>query len=118
METTAFGGAEKHLNDPRFVICAHLGVSLQDIVLVCIARLAAVKRIDMLLDAIHIVSGEFHSCKCIIVGNGPLQEELMAKRDRLMSDKSVLFVGFVEDIRPYMETSDVFVVYSDNDFFH
>jgi glycosyltransferase involved in cell wall biosynthesis len=53
-----------------------LGLDPQEFLLLCIARLSEQKRIDILLLAMARLMQEGVLCKCIIVGDGPLRQEL------------------------------------------
>lgn len=48
--------------------------------------------------------------KLIIVGDGPLRKELEELRDSLGLEQRVEFVGEVDDVRPYLNKFDVFVL--------
>jgi len=84
-------------------------------VILCVSRLVRRKRIDILLDAFSLVLKEHPSCKCLIVGSGPSEEELRAKSMELGLSASVSFAGFAEDVRPYLEMSDIYVSSSDRE---
>src|SRR5919197_162399 len=84
-------------------------------VILCVSRLVPRKRIDILLDAFSLVLKEHPSCKCLIVGSGPSEEELRAKSMELGLSASVSFAGFAEDVRPYFEMSDIYVSSSDKE---
>jgi glycosyltransferase involved in cell wall biosynthesis len=56
------------------------------------------------------VRKENASCKCVIVGGGPLENELRAMSLELGLESSVVFVGHSEDVRPYLEIGNVFVL--------
>jgi glycosyltransferase involved in cell wall biosynthesis len=83
--------------------------------IVCVSRLALRKRIDILLDAFSMVLQAHPSCKCLIVGSGPAEEKLRAKSIELGVAASVSFVGFAEDVRPYLEISDIYVSASEKE---
>jgi glycosyltransferase involved in cell wall biosynthesis len=83
--------------------------------IVCVARLDRQKRIDVLLEAFAIVVREHPACTCVIVGTGPLEGELRAQCGELGLDASVRFVGYVDDVVPYLAAGDVFVLSSENE---
>jgi glycosyltransferase involved in cell wall biosynthesis len=84
-------------------------------VLVCVSRLVPRKRIDLLLDAFSLVLREHPSAKCLIVGTGLLEEKLRARSIELGIAASVSFVGFAEDVKPYLEIGDIFVSASEKE---
>lgn len=83
--------------------------------ILCVASLVKLKRIDLLLDALATVVKNHPSCRCIIVGGGPLEMALRAQSTRLGLEASVYFAGHVQDVRPYLERADIFVLPSDNE---
>jgi glycosyltransferase involved in cell wall biosynthesis len=83
--------------------------------LLCIGNLWKQKRVDLLLDALSVVVKDHPLCKCMIVGSGPLEAELRAQSIRLGLDTVVQFVGRAEDVRPYLEAADLFVLSSENE---
>jgi glycosyltransferase involved in cell wall biosynthesis len=103
-----FRPPERHLNSMR----KDLGISSDDTVLVCVARLGHVKRIDNLLKAMVKVKRAHESCKCIIVGDGPLRDHLAAQVVEWDLTAHVFFAGFKEDVRPYLQAADIFVLTS------
>jgi glycosyltransferase involved in cell wall biosynthesis len=92
-----------------------LGLVASDLTVLSIANLTAQKRIDVLLDAFHIVSRIQPRARCVILGYGPLESELRARAVDLGLMQTVLFAGYVGDVRPYLEMADVFVLSSDKE---
>jgi len=78
----------------------------------CVARLSVEKRIDILLEAMAKVLRKMPHCKCTIVGDGPLKESLVQKCEVLGLSGSVRFAGHVDEVRPYYESADIFVLSS------
>jgi glycosyltransferase involved in cell wall biosynthesis len=91
---------------------ARLGVGPEEFLLVCAARLAKVKGIDILLQAVSQVIRQGISCKCIIVGDGPLQEILLQQAQSLGLAGRVFFEGFQKDVRPYLQAGSAFILTS------
>jgi glycosyltransferase involved in cell wall biosynthesis len=88
------------------------GISADEFLLVCAARLSDQKGIDILLDTMTRVLQNGLPCKCIIVGDGPLREKLLERSQQLGLTGKVIFTGFREDIRPYLHASSAFVMTS------
>lgn len=84
-------------------------------ILLCIANLTRVKRIDVLLEAVRMVVKGRPSCRCIIVGGGQLEGLLRAQSIELGLAGVVQFVGHIEDVRPYLELADLFLLSSENE---
>jgi glycosyltransferase involved in cell wall biosynthesis len=80
--------------------------------LLCVARLSPEKSLDVLLDAMRKVLSERPLTQCTIIGDGPLKTALIARACILGVCHSVHFAGHVEDVRPYYEAADLFVLSS------
>jgi glycosyltransferase involved in cell wall biosynthesis len=89
-----------------------LGLRSDEFVLVCAARLTQHKGIDILLRAIARVLREGVPCKCILLGDGPLREQLLEQARELGLLGHVFFEGFQKDVRPYLQASSAFVLTS------
>lgn len=92
-----------------------LKIGAFDDVLVYIARLEQRKRVEVLLRAVALVLKAGHPCKCIIVGDGPLQNALVNQSLELGLSESVFFVGFAQDVRPYLAASNIYVSTSEKE---
>lgn len=92
-----------------------LGLDSAEFVLVCVARLSEQKRVDLLLEAMARVLRENLSCKCIIVGDGPLRGELLRQALTLGLTGHVFFEGFQRNVQPYLRASNAFVLSSDRE---
>lgn len=89
-----------------------LGLSSEDFVLVCSARLSEQKGIDVLLQAVAHALRDGIRCKCVIVGDGPLRDQLLEQARDLGLLGHVFFEGFQKDVRPYLQSGSVFVLTS------
>jgi glycosyltransferase involved in cell wall biosynthesis len=103
-----FGPSEKN----GALLRQQLGLSPDEFVLVCPARLSEQKGIDILLQAIANVRRRGVACKCIIIGEGPLDAQLQRQAKELDLSRDVFFEGFQEDVRPYLQASTAFVLLS------
>jgi glycosyltransferase involved in cell wall biosynthesis len=88
---------------------------LYDIVL--IARLAPVKRIEVLLHTTSIVREKYENIKVCIVGDGPCRGELEALADELGLNDNVDFAGFQRDVAYYYNSARIFVLTSEREGF-
>ena len=88
------------------------GLQPDEFVLVCVARLAEQKGIEILLQGIAQASSNGVRCKCFIVGDGPLKGQLLTQSRELGLTRQVFFEGFREDIRPYLQASSAFILTS------
>ena len=89
-----------------------LGVSSEEFLLVCAARLSEQKGVDLLLRAIAQVLAEGVRCKCVIVGDGPLRKSLLEQALKLGLTGHVFFEGFQQDVESYLQAADAFVLTS------
>jgi glycosyltransferase involved in cell wall biosynthesis len=107
----------------KFERCASDGVAVRinasidsdEFLLVSIARLSEQKAIDVLLLAMARVWQHGIRCKCIIVGDGPLRKQLSEQAFALGLSGNVFFAGFQEDVRPYLQAANAFVLTSRNE---
>jgi glycosyltransferase involved in cell wall biosynthesis len=108
ISTSAFAPNERM----RAAVRARLDVSEEDFLLVCAARLTEAKGIDILIDAVSRVNRQGVSCKCVILGEGPLKEKLEKQANSLGMSCHVLFEGFQSDVRPYFQAGSAFILTS------
>jgi glycosyltransferase involved in cell wall biosynthesis len=95
-----------------FAVRSRLGLRPEEFVLVCIARLTEHKGIDILLQAVAWVLRDGIPCKCIIVGDGPLKDQLLEQVRELGLRSHVFIEGFQKDVRPYLHASSAFILTS------
>lgn len=88
-----------------------LHISSTDFVFVFVGRLVSDKGINELVAAFTNLSKHNSNCKLLLVG--PFESELdplnRETLDLISSNKSIISVGFQEDVRPYLTISNVFV---------
>jgi L-malate glycosyltransferase len=83
--------------------------------LVFVGRLAPIKRVDILLDAVAVVRQTFPDVRVEIVGDGPLRGTLEDQVRRLSLAVNVRFVGPQPDVREWLTRARVFVLTSDSE---
>jgi glycosyltransferase involved in cell wall biosynthesis len=89
-----------------------LNIAPDEFLLVCAARLVPTKGVDIVIRAVSLVLRQGVPCKCIILGDGPLKEELRHKVNSEGVWDSVFLEGFQEDVRPYFQTASAFILTS------
>jgi glycosyltransferase involved in cell wall biosynthesis len=99
-------------NKDGAVVRSRLGIGPDEFLLVCIARLASAKGVDILLQAVSQVIHQGISCKCIIVGDGPLKEALLEQSYSLGLKDIVFFEGFQKNVVPYLQAGSAFILTS------
>lgn len=82
----------------------------QGINVVTISRLSKEKGMDILLEAWTRVFKEIKGARLSIIGSGPLEGELKELSHSLGLDRSVFFIGTVDAVGKYLESSDLFVL--------
>jgi glycosyltransferase involved in cell wall biosynthesis len=88
------------------------GIGEDEFLLICTARLSEQKGIDILLKAIALVRQRGLGCKCILIGDGPLRNDLMALAQRLDLSGQVFFEGFRGNVRAYLSAGSAFILTS------
>lgn len=76
---------------------------------VCMARLAPQKGIQVLLRAVHRL-GPKPGITIDVYGTGPLHDQLIAERDNRGLGECVRFVGWCDDVATELADSDLFVL--------
>jgi glycosyltransferase involved in cell wall biosynthesis len=108
VSTSTFAPSKRDGADLR----AKFGIGPGEFVLVCAARLAEAKGVDILLQAVAQVFKQGTPCKCFIVGDGPLRAQLMGQANSLGLSGQVFFEGFQKDVRPYLQAASAFILTS------
>ena len=73
-------------------------------------RLSEQKGFSYLIDAAVICRNKNLNYQFFIAGSGKLEDQLKAKVRQLELDDYVHFIGFTEDLSPYYQTADVFLL--------
>ncbi len=116
-------GLQKVKNKVVYNGCADLKKSLSinnfqrtkdEILITTIGRLAIVKRIDRLLNAFSLF--DHHNTRLLIVGEGPLKEELENISREKDITKDTVFTG-IKDSQSILQISDICVFPSQNEAF-
>jgi glycosyltransferase involved in cell wall biosynthesis len=96
----------------RPAIRKKLQICPDDFLLVCAARLSPEKGIDILLSAMSQIVQRYPSCKCVIIGDGPIRANLLQQLTSLGLSRHVFMDGFQADVRPYFWAADAFILTS------
>jgi glycogen(starch) synthase len=83
-----------------------LGLHPDEVAVGIAARLIAGKGHHLLLEALAAARSENAELRLLVAGGGPLRAQLELEAERLASG-AVSFVGFVEDVRSFMNACDV-----------
>ena len=99
-----------YLPKMRLVTRTSLGIGPEECVLVFVGRLHPDKGADILFESLCRLRQAGFPCKCIVVGDGPLRSELAAFVAGNGLSPTVMFLGFQEDVRPYLAAADIFAL--------
>jgi glycosyltransferase involved in cell wall biosynthesis len=99
----------------RKVARERLSIAQNAQVVVTVASLDQRKRLDVLIGAMEIVITRRSTCRCLILGEGPLAGELKAMVETRGLMSAVRFVGHVEDVPLHLAAADMFVLSSDRE---
>lgn len=79
---------------------------------VSVANFAKVKDVGTVIDAAKLLKDRLPSAQFVLVGDGPLRDELKEQAARLGVLGSVKFVGRQADVRPFLAAADLGVLTS------
>ena len=91
------------------VIRDRYGISEDDICYVFVARFYPEKGHLMLLDALKEALGRNIHLKLLLLGSGPLEEDIRQHTENLGIGRSVIMPGFVPEVLPVLKSMDVMV---------
>jgi glycosyltransferase involved in cell wall biosynthesis len=89
-----------------------LGIRADEILIITLARLAPQKGIDILLKAARKLLDQGHHFRWIVAGEGPLRNDVADKIASSGLTGYVQLAGFQQDVRPYLQAADIFVLSS------
>lgn len=87
-----------------------LGIAAETLVIGHIGRFVAQKNHQFLIDIFYEIHKEHPKSILLLAGQGPLQEEIKEKVDRLGIDNSVRFLGQRSDANELYQAFDVFLL--------
>ncbi len=103
--------------DERAGIRKELGFDDRDVVLITVASLKPLKRIDALLDAAAALKRGGARVRVVVVGDGPDRDALRALAARLEIEEECWFAGLRDDVDRLLRAADVFVLSSRTEAF-
>jgi len=83
--------------------------------LVLVGRLAPIKRVDLFLDAVALVSARRPGTRAVVVGDGPMRGSLEERAGRPDLGSAVTFAGRQTDVASWLRRARVFVLTSDSE---
>lgn len=94
-----------------------LGISPDEISLVCVGRLSPVKRHGDAIKALRLLDTKHHNVKLYIIGDGDERKDLEGLADRLDLAERVIFTGDRSDVREILPAFDIFILPSESESF-
>lgn len=88
-----------------------LGIPTDALVVGTIAVFRFQKRLDLWIELASKIKEQLPEAHFIIVGDGPLKEQLLKKKDDLRMD-ALHFVGLQTEVRPYLGAFDIYMMSS------
>lgn len=85
------------------------------LLLCAVSRFIPCKRYDVMIRCVSDLINEGHEIKLIMLGNGPLEEEMRNLVNRLSMQEHIHFIGFTTEVMTYMAASDMVVHFSDSE---
>jgi glycosyltransferase involved in cell wall biosynthesis len=87
----------------------------QDIDIILSARISEIKRIDIFIETIKILSNSFPELSAFIIGDGPLLSEMKLLAAQMCLNKHIHFLGHQNNVSTYLKRSKIFVLTSDSE---
>lgn len=100
---------------PREILRAEWGVGPDEVLVMAVGRLMAVKNHSLLLNALAVAARSQPGLKAAMVGDGVLEEPLKHETERLGLDGRVRWLGFRKDVSDCLRAADIFVMSSDSE---
>jgi len=94
-----------HSQMTQFAFLNELGISNEDLIISCISQARPEKGLEYLIRAIPPVISRFPAFKLLIVGGGPLTDELIYLSKKLNVEKHILFCGIRNDVENIIAAS-------------
>ena len=100
----------RDIADRAMLLRQTLGIEEDAPVIGHVGRFEPVKNHAFLLDAFSIVLRNLPRARLVLVGDGPVRDEIAAKAKALGIAEQVLFAGTSDDVPAYMRMFDLFVL--------
>jgi glycosyltransferase involved in cell wall biosynthesis len=94
----------------RNSIRANLGIPLETPVIGTVGRLTIQKGQKYLIDAVAVLTEKFPQILLLIVGDGPVRDDLQNHIKAIGIDKNAIFLGTRRDIPQLLSAMDIFVL--------
>lgn len=115
--TVIYNGISFEVPEHKRMVRGDLGLTDKDFVLTMVARLHPIKGHEVTFKALKEVIKTYPNVKLLLVGEGPMKQELMEMVERLNLQQNVMFEGFQKNIHGYLSLADVNVLTSYSESF-
>ncbi len=99
----------------RADVRSKLGLDADQLIVLCVGRLAAPKTPELLIDAWSVVSRRMDDSLLLFLGDGPKMAALKDMTKKAGLEGSVFFSGRVNNVDEYLRAADVFVLASSSE---
>ena len=89
-----------------------LGIPVDALIIGTIAVFRFQKRLDLWLELAARIAQQFDNVHFILVGDGPLKQEILQKRKALGLEQKVHMPGLETEVRPYLAAFDIYLMCS------
>jgi glycosyltransferase involved in cell wall biosynthesis len=104
---SGIGNEEPPIDVDRAAVRAEFGFGPTDPLLIFAGRLAPQKAVDDLISALDILQHIEPTLRTLIVGDGPLRDQLRELSNAFLLDKSVKFLGHRNDVPRLLAAADL-----------
>jgi glycosyltransferase involved in cell wall biosynthesis len=87
-----------------------IGIPVNAQVVVSTARFAKEKAVDRAIRAFDTLASEIDNLWLLLVGTGPLENELISITNSSHARQRIRFLGHLDDVLPVLQASDVYVL--------
>ncbi len=94
----------------RAAVRAELGLRPDATVIGAVARFVPDKGLDVLLQAVSLLAKRFPDLQCLLVGDGPLRDDLRALSCTLDLEGRIRFAGYRTDIPRVLSVLDLYIL--------
>jgi glycosyltransferase involved in cell wall biosynthesis len=108
IDTERFDPAKYRAERER--IRTELGLTPGGTVIGAIARFVPDKGLDTLLQTVSLLAKRFPDLQCLLVGDGPLRDELRTLSRSLGLDGRIVFTGYQRDIPRLLSAMDIYML--------
>lgn len=108
-------GVESPVGHTKENICRKYSIPLEKSVIGAIGALISVKRFDILIDAVSLLQQTGINCCLVLVGDGPLRDQLFLRASKKLDKGSLFLLGAIPQAENILPAFDVFCFTSENE---